>query len=95
MAFKKKDLCEQLDEYAPNFIGETAKLAAGEIKGKIADISISDSEIEDAMREDRDLQKAKETLDTAKEGYNGMLTANRLKKKYLIRLLKDRANPAS
>jgi len=93
MAFQKKTLTEQLAEYAPNFVDEVVKLSVPEIKGKIADLSIADSEIEESMKEDEDLKKCKEALDVAREGYNDMLTANRLKKKFLIRMLKDRGAP--
>ena len=89
--FKKKSLFEQLKEISPEFAESVVKLDNASLKNKLADLSIADSEIDEAMKEDQDLQKAKTAYDVAKEGYADITAANKLKRKYLIRLLKDRS----
>lgn len=79
-----------MDELAPGFLEECQGLDTKNAKTLLADLAMQDSEIIEAREEDQDYQQKKAAFEVCKESYSEPLKVNKLKRSFIIRVLKDR-----
>jgi superfamily I DNA/RNA helicase len=63
-----------------------------DLKNRLTEVVKSLEENQQNWDEDQDVQEKKEALGSAEQGYKEVRNMERLKLKYLVRLLKDRAD---
>lgn len=89
--FKKKKLTleEQLDLIEPTFRDSLNGANLENLRMKYAEVKKDEEANQSAKKADEDLAQKKAAADAAAAGYSDLSKRNKLKTKYLIRLLSD------
>lgn len=88
----KKTLEDKIREFDGSFVEEVSLLTAEALKDRLAKLSGHEEEILDAKSNDDSLKEAKASYDAALDTYRVPLKANRLKRKFVVELLKARGS---
>lgn len=86
----KKTLLEQVREIDPNLASSVYSLSNEELQSIIMQTIQQDEQLEEAKKNDIDLQRCKEQLSVALETYSVPLRSNKLKRKLILSILQER-----
>ena len=85
---KSKTLHDKLKEVDPQFLDNVMALDGGRMGDKIIELAKYQNEIEEARKEDLDLNRILDQKKVAEEVYVQGLKVNKMKIKYLVESLK-------
>lgn len=85
----KKSLEDKIRDLDANFLDEVSSLSPEQLKHKLAQIVGHAEEIFEAKENDVDLKEAEEKLKVLRSTYTEPLSAIKLKKTLLVRMLRD------
>jgi hypothetical protein len=86
----KKTLADKVRDLAPEFADAALIMSDDQLKDKLVEMAKYDEELEEAKKNDLDLQEKKAVYDAAKESYTEPLKANRIKRKFILEILANR-----
>ena len=91
MAKQKKTLDEKMFALDPYFVEEVGSMDFTRMTVKIADLARNREVIEEAKKEDIDLQALRDQLKVMNETYSEPLKAIKMKIQYLVKKMSDTA----
>lgn len=91
---KKLSLGEKVTELDPDFAKEVVTLTVEQLKEKIVTLTKYSCELEEAKSLDGDLQEKQAQAREAAKSYSEPLTANRLKRRLIVQILKEKNESA-
>jgi ADP-ribose pyrophosphatase YjhB (NUDIX family) len=86
----KQTVADKLNELDPSFLEEAATLDNVAVKEKMFSLTHYAMELEETRANDEDLKQLQDRAREAAKLYSEPLTANKLKRKYLLQILKER-----
>jgi hypothetical protein len=86
----KKSLIEKVREIDEHFAEEAYSLTDDQLKDKMVSLAKYDEELEVAKENDQDLQEKQEQAKVANETYSVPRKANKLKRKLVLEVLRER-----
>ena len=96
LRFRKNKGPETLEDKVrkidPDLADGVASMSTDELKNRIVKISQVDEQFEAARRDDQDLKSLQEQLNVARETYSVPLKANKLRRKLILSVLKERGD---
>lgn len=85
-----KTVFDKLNDQAPGFLEGIMSRKPEDLKNLIVKLELEDKEIEEARKEDTDLNSLTERQKVAKETYTVPLGLNRLKRRAIAQILEER-----
>jgi len=85
-----KSLFDKVNEIDPSFAEEVYALREDQLKEKLVTMARHDTEVEEARKNDTDLQSLREQVKIASQTYSEPLKANKLKRKLIFEVLATR-----
>lgn len=85
-----KSLFDKVNEVDPSFAEEVYALREDQLKEKLVTMARHDTEVEEARKNDTDLQSLREQVKVAGQTYSEPLKANKLKRKLIFEVLSTR-----